>query len=233
MVAHAGKVAAIVTAAGPGKRMGQRVPKQFIEILGKPLFIHTLEKFDACRIIAEVVLVVPPDALKGARTALDASGIRKVRRVVGGGKERQDSVRNGLDALDDAVRWVAVHDGVRPFVSVSKIEEVVSAAQDHGAAILALPVRDTVKRVGDEGVEETVEREALWAAQTPQVFRTDWLREGYRKARVDGFRGTDDASLVERLGHAVKIVEGEERNIKITSPEDLALAEWMAGERGK
>lgn len=225
MGSQPGKVVAIVVAAGFGERMGSKIPKQFLEIRGKPIVGYTLEKFDLCSEVDEVILVVQAEHVQDAREMLNECSIQKVCRVVAGGPERQDSVQNGLKNLPEGVEIVIVHDAVRPFVSVKKIGEVVEAARDGGAAVLAVHVKDTTKRGKHRWVEETLDRDDLWHVQTPQCFRADWIVEGYERAGQDGYSTTDDAALVERLGYDVKIVEGEDRNIKITSPVDLLLAE--------
>ena len=207
--------------------MGQEIPKQFIAIQGKPIFIYTLEKLDSCPAVDDVVLVVSSDYENAIKKTITEWSIRKVSRIVAGGKERQDSVCRGLQNLATDVGIVAIHDSVRPFVSVDKIQEVIESARDRGAAILAVPVKDTVKKADNRWVEETLDREKLWAIQTPQAFRREWIEAGYEKATQEGFIGTDDAMLVERLGHHVYIVGGEEKNIKITSPEDLLWAEQI------
>jgi 2-C-methyl-D-erythritol 4-phosphate cytidylyltransferase len=207
--------------------MGQEIPKQFIAIQGKPIFVYTLEKLDSCSAVDDVVLVVSSDYENAIKRTITEWSIRKVSRVVVGGKERQDSVGRGLENLTDDVGIVAIHDSVRPFVSVEKIRDVIESARERGAAILAIPVKDTVKKADDGWVEETLDREQLWAVQTPQAFRREWIEAGYEKAKQEGFVGTDDAMLVERLGHKVYIVDGEEKNIKITSPEDLLWAEQI------
>lgn len=222
-----GKAGVIVPCAGFGKRMGQEIPKQFIAIQGKPIFIYTLEKLDSCPAVDDVVLVVSSDYENAIKKTITEWSIRKVSRIVAGGKERQDSVCRGLQNLATDVGIVAIHDSVRPFVSVDKIQEVIESARDRGAAILAVPVKDTVKKADNRWVEETLDREKLWAIQTPQAFRREWIEAGYEKATQEGFIGTDDAMLVERLGHHVYIVGGEEKNIKITSPEDLLWAEQI------
>ena len=226
------QVVAIIPCAGLGRRMGQVIPKQFLEIQGKPLLIYTLDKFERCPEINRVVLVVPSDHIETARAMIERWGMNKVDKVIAGGEERQDSVANGLGELPEECGIVIVHDGVRPFVSTEKIQEVIAEAREKGAAILAVPVKDTVKRGMDGCVEETLERESLWAVQTPQGFRTDWIKTAYEKARRDGYCGTDDAALVERCGYRVTIVEGEERNVKITSPEDLEWAEFLVKKEG-
>ncbi len=230
MIAQFGKVVAIVTAAGLGRRMGRGVPKQFLEIRGKPIFIHTLEKLGRCSLVDGVILVVPADVVEKARKEVAERNMHKVGPVVAGGVERRDSVQKGLEVLPDGVGIVVVHDAVRPCVSVEKIEEVIEVAKDRGAAILAVSMKDTVKRGNMGFVEATLDREGLWCVQTPQAFRVDWIKEGHDRARQDGVRATDDAALVERLGYPVHIVEGEDKNIKITSPADLRLAELFFGE---
>jgi len=217
-------VAALVVAAGRGERLGQSLPKAFVPLLGKPLLVRSLEAMAAVEELQRVVAVVPPDEL--ARFA--ALGISGPVEAVPGGAERQDSVAAGLAALPASIEWVAVHDAARPLVAPSDVARVIAAARECGAALLAVPVRDTIKRVRDGAVVETPERSTCWAAQTPQVFRAELLREALAKARAEGLVATDDAQLVERLGVTVRVVEGDPRNIKITLPEDLATAEaWL------
>lgn len=233
MVHDSGKVAAVVPAAGGGQRVGKTLPKQFLHVRQKPILIYTLEKLDACPSIERIILVVPADFITESRQMLERWPVRKKVELVSGGKERQDSVRKGLSLLSECDRWVVVHDGVRPFVSVEKTEEVIRAAKQAGAAILALPARDTVKSAIGMTVEETLDRGKLWCAQTPQVFRKDWLIAAYRAIENSSLIFTDDAALVERLGHPVQIIPGEVRNIKITSPEDLGIANaWIGMEDG-
>jgi 2-C-methyl-D-erythritol 4-phosphate cytidylyltransferase len=222
-----GKIVAIIPTAGSGRRLGGETPKQFLNIQGKPIIIHTLEKFNRCSIIDEVILIVPTSYVGRARETVTRWGPLKVKAVIAGGEERQDSVQNGLDHLPEDVEIVVVHDGVRPFVSAEKIHEVGEKARECGGAILAVPVKDTVK-IGREGwVEQTLDRDTLWSVQTPQAFRVDWIRKAYEKAKKEGYYATDDAALVERLGHRVAIVMGEEKNIKITTPADFSLAEMV------
>jgi len=220
-----GKVAAILPSAGSGRRMGENIPKQFLKIYGKPIFVYTLEKFDLCWLINEVILVVRTEDVDAVEKTVQEWGIKKVSNVIAGGEERQDSVLNGLRILSEEVNIVVIHDAVRPFVSVEKIEEVVKVAREKDAAILAIPVKDTIKRGENGCVEATLNRNFLWSVQTPQAFKTDLIKKAFEKARQDGIYATDDSSLVERLGYPVYIVEGEEQNIKITSPEDLLIAE--------
>jgi len=220
------KVGAIIPAAGRGKRIGALVPKQFLEIQGKPLLPHTLTVFASCKLIDYVVLVMPP-------TDVDEMGedwLKKyeiVREVVVGGEQRQDSVYNGFNSLEEGTDIVVVHDGVRPFTTPQMIAATVEAAQQHGAAITAIPVSDTVKQAADGFVKQTVSRDGLWRVQTPQAFQYGLLQQAFKKAKKDSYYGTDEGSLVEYLGERVKIVPGSELNIKITRKEDLVLGESL------
>ena len=220
------KVGAIIPAAGRGKRIGALVPKQFLEIQGKPLLHHTLTVFASCKLIDYVVLVMP-------RADVDEMGedwLNKyeiVREVVVGGEQRQDSVYNGFNSLEEGTDIVVVHDGVRPFTTPQMIIATVEAAQQHGAAITAIPVSDTVKQAADGFVKQTVSRDGLWRVQTPQAFQYGLLQQAFKKAKKDSYYGTDEGSLVEYLGERVKIVPGSELNIKITRKEDLVLGESL------
>ena len=219
-------VAGLVLAAGSGERLGHRVPKAFVPIGGKPLLLYSLETLSAVREIACVVPVVAERDLARYR-ALGAAlaGIPKLAEPVAGGAQRQDSVRAGLAALAADVSWVAVHDAARPWVRPEAVARVVAAARRDGAAILAAPVPDTIKRVREGRVIETPERAECWAAQTPQVFRVDLLREALAKASAEGRVATDDAQLVEWLGVPVTVVAGDPDNRKLTTAEDLVAAE--------
>jgi 2-C-methyl-D-erythritol 4-phosphate cytidylyltransferase len=210
------KVAAVIPAAGRGVRLGGAAPKQYLPLAGVP-------------IIDAVVVVVPPgDESRCRCEAVEPYGFVKVRAIVPGGASRQESVARGLDAVEDDASYVVVHDAARPLVSEGLIRRVVEAAAMTGAALAAVPVTDTLKRrVAAGGMLTTVDREGLWAAQTPQAFRTSLLREALARAATEGFVGTDDASVVERLGAAVALVEGEAFNLKITRAEDLVLAEEL------
>jgi len=220
------KVGAIIPAAGRGKRIGASVPKQFLEIQGRPLLHHTLMVFASCKLIDYVVLVMP-------RADVDEMGedwLNKyeiVRKVVVGGEQRQDSVYNGFSSLEKGTDIVVVHDGVRPFTTPQMIIATVEAAQQHGAAITAIPVSDTVKQAADGFVKQTVSRDGLWRVQTPQAFQCGLLQQAFKKAKKDSYYGTDEGSLVEYLGERVKIVPGSELNIKITRKEDLVLGESL------
>lgn len=227
-------VAALVLAAGRGARLGASVPKAFVPLCGRPLLLHALEALAASPAIDWLVPVVAEADFDRAR-AFEAqlSAIRGVQPPVAGGDERQDSVAAGLAALTADVDLVAVHDAARPFVGAAAVGAVVEAARAGGAALLAVPARDTIKRVRGARVVETPDRAECWAAQTPQVFRVELLREALAKAAAEGFVGTDDAQLVERLGVAVTVVQGEASNVKITDARDLEAAErWLRAASG-
>jgi len=220
------KVGAIIPAAGRGKRIGASVPKQFLEIQGKPLLHHTLTVFASCKLIDYVVLVMPRADVDGmGKDWLNKYAI--VREVVVGGEQRQDSVYNGFNSLVEGTDIVVVHDGVRPFTTPQMITATVEAAQQHGAAITAIPVSDTVKQAADGFVKQTVSRDGLWRVQTPQAFQYGLLQQAFKKAKKDSYYGTDEGSLVEYLGGRVKVVPGSELNIKITRKEDLVLGESL------
>ncbi len=207
-------------------------PKQLLTLSGTPIVIHTVRKFNACRVIDYVIVAAPREAVKEITSLVGSAGFSKPVVVVEGGERRQDSVATALQHLQAGTTLVAIHDAVRPFVTIEDIEKVVSAAAEKGAAILAVPIVDTVKQVERDLVESTLTREHLVLAQTPQVFRTEVLLEAFESARKDEYYGTDESSLVERLGHAVAIVRGSESNIKITRPSDLKLAEVFLEEEG-
>jgi len=220
------KVKAIIAAGGRGERIGGILPKQFIEIKKKPVLAYTVEKFENCELIDEIILVVPEDYMSFCSyNIVDVGDFKRVKKILSGGKERQDSVYKGLLALSKDTDIVLIHDGVRPFISTEKIGKSIEMCKKEKAVILALPVNDTVKRVDEGYVVTTLDRDKLWIAQTPQTFEYKLILGAYKKAMEDGFTGTDDSSLVERLGFKVRVLEGESQNIKITTPEDLVLAE--------
>jgi 2-C-methyl-D-erythritol 4-phosphate cytidylyltransferase len=217
---------AIIAAAGRGTRLGGERAKQFIELAGKPVIIHTLERFERCAEIQEVIVVLPAGDAAGFLAHAGRYGLRKLARVVAGGATRAESVWCGLQAVRAATaEIVAVHDGVRPFVTPDEIGRTVRAARDAGAAVLAAAAVDTIKEVLDNRVVRTLERGRLRRALTPQCFRYELLRRAYEQRPELVSAATDDSSLVEALGAAVSVVEGDARNIKITRPEDIALAE--------
>jgi len=220
------KSKAIIAAGGRGERTGDILPKQFIQIKNKPILAYTVEKFERCELIDEITLVVPEDYMSFCSyNVVDLYDFKKVKMILCGGEERQDSVHKGLLALPGNTDIVIIHDGVRPFISPQKICESIEMCKKEKAVILALPINETVKRIEDQHIVTTLNRGKLWVAQTPQTFEYKLLLEAYKKAMEDGFSGTDDSSLVERLGFKVKVLEGDYENIKITTPEDLVLAE--------
>jgi 2-C-methyl-D-erythritol 4-phosphate cytidylyltransferase len=225
--------AAIIPAAGRGSRIGLRTPKTFIDLGGAPLLARTIAVFAASRRIALIQPVLPRTYLARFRSAvLSRHRWPTCQPAVAGGRERQDSVAAGLRALPEQIDFVVVHDGARPFVTTGLIEKVLAEARRHGAALAAVPVQDTVKRVSaDLFLDGTVDRRALWLAQTPQAFSVALLREAHAQARAAGLEATDDAALVEALGHPVRVVPGSRLNLKITTREDLALARLLVGRR--
>ncbi len=228
------KIAAIITAGGTGTRMGADRPKQYLEVAGKPIIVHTLSRFAAVEDICHIVVVVPPgDAGRFKEDIVDHHSFGTPIDVVDGGDVRQRSVWNGLKSLPDDIDVVLIHDGVRPFIREAVIRKSIDAAAMHGASVVAMPLKETIKRVGAaRDVDETVDRAPLWGAQTPQAFRLPLIRRAFEEAWASDFVGTDDAMLVERLGNTVKVVEGDYHNIKITTPEDLAIAEAIASTWG-
>jgi 2-C-methyl-D-erythritol 4-phosphate cytidylyltransferase len=227
------RVAALVLAAGRGERFGAPLPKAFLSLGGRPLVVRAIEALAARPEIEVIVPVLPAaDLVRWAALARDFPGAEKLAEAVAGGAERQDSMRAGLAALPADIEWVAVHDAARPLLRSEDVGRVLAEAARSGAALLAVPVRDTLKRVHAGTVTATLERAETWAAQTPQVFRASLLREALAKAAADGFLGTDDAQLVERLGVPLAIVEGDVRKLKIPWPEDVELAEAIWRQRG-
>jgi 2-C-methyl-D-erythritol 4-phosphate cytidylyltransferase len=229
------KTLVIVPAGGSGLRMGGEVAKQYLLIAGMPILAHTLGAFQRSPFINEILPVVPEgDVADVRRDIVEKNNLSKVRFVVSGGKERQDSVRNALIHVRDEHEIVVVHDGVRPFVTGTLIEQAVKGAKEFGAVVVGVPVRETVKEADESGrIARTVLRDGLWLAQTPQAFRKDVILAAYEKAEADGFYGTDDASLVERTGIPVRMIPGDADNIKVTTQEDLVRGErivsWRRG----
>jgi 2-C-methyl-D-erythritol 4-phosphate cytidylyltransferase len=222
---------AIIPAAGSGSRFGGQIPKQFIEIAGAPIIVHTLRKFDECEEIGAIIVALRREEIEGFDRALGAYEIRKTVRLVAGGAERGDSIFNALEAAKEfQPEIVAVHDAVRPFITPERISAVIARARETGAAILAMPATDTIKEVEGGLIQRTLDRGRIWRAQTPQAFRYDLLmraNENARAANLSAAMATDDSFLVERLGAPVAVVEGMANNIKITTTEDLILAEKL------
>lgn len=228
------KVTAIIPAGGYGKRISAGIHKQLIEISGKPILIHTLEKFQNCSCVDAIIVATAPEILLEVEDMVKKFNITKVVEVTIGGNERQDSVYNALQTMVyHHSEIVVVHDAVRPFVTCEKICQVISACEETGAAILAVRPKETIKLSGENSfVEKTLDRNSLWLVQTPQAFYYTILQQAYKKAYTDSFYATDDSTLVERLGVKVRIVEGLYENIKITTPEDIELAKLIV-ERDK
>lgn len=222
------KATAIIAAGGAGLRMGGSCPKQFTELLGVPILIHTIRAFCQVPAIDAIVVVAPAEHRELTSALLARYQLTDRCTVVNGGRLRQDSVRLGLAQVADDSPLVAVHDGARPLITPQDIQRCLDAAAIHGAAIMAVPVKDTLKAVAEDyAIRRTVERESLWQAQTPQVVRTDLLQEAFAQADRDGFTGTDEASLLEHGGWPVVVVAGSETNLKITRPDDLRMAEAL------
>jgi 2-C-methyl-D-erythritol 4-phosphate cytidylyltransferase len=220
------KADAVIVSAGKGLRFMEGKKKQFHFLEGRPIVAHTLDKFETCPLIRSILLVVGQEDMDYClKEIVEKYKFQKVSQVVPGGKRRQESVKNGIEALPKDADIVAIHDGVRPFVTKAMIEDSIHFAARYGAVILAMPLKDTIKMSNPDGtVLKTLDRESLWQVQTPQTFQVNVIKEAYYKAAEDGFIGTDDASLVERLGGKVHILPGSYTNIKITTPEDLLLA---------
>ena len=228
------KCIAIIPAAGHGTRMNSKVKKQFLEIGGKPILVHTLEKFNNCKVIDEIILVTGENEIEFCRKQIvEKYGIFKVKKIISGGQQRQHSVFKGLKEIKDDKDIVLVHDAARPFIENEQIEKCILAAKQHKACVIAVKVKDTIKMVNEDGViMQTLDRDFLWSIQTPQAFEAKILRQAHLLARGQGFIGTDDATLVEKFTDiSVKVVEGKYTNIKITTPEDISFGEVIDSKR--
>eukprot|EP00928_Gymnodinium_smaydae_P083215 TRINITY_DN66466_c0_g1_i1.p1 TRINITY_DN66466_c0_g1~~TRINITY_DN66466_c0_g1_i1.p1 ORF type:complete len:368 (+),score=101.18 TRINITY_DN66466_c0_g1_i1:81-1106(+) len=222
-------VGVILLSAGSGKRLGAKIPKQYLKLLGLEICLHSLDTFLDCG-VGEIVIVCAEEWRSIFQDHLDArGGIQPVIKFASGGAERQDSVKNGLAVL--STELVAVHDAARPLVTKAEVEKVIADARDVGAALLAVPTKATIKQ-GSELVSATPDRATMWEAHTPQVIRTELLRRGFVNAEQAGLEVTDDVSLVEFLGEPVKLTQGEYTNMKVTTPEDMAVAEAILRDRG-
>lgn len=223
------RVVALIPAAGRGRRMGSEVPKTSLPLGGIPLLKHTLLKFETCREIAEVVPLVPAEEVPfWEEEILQKAEVKKVRRILAGGEERQDSVFLGLQAIAGEAEIVVIHDGARPFVSPELIKKTLAEMENFQAVITALPAEDTIKEISPrKEVIKTLERNSLWLIQTPQTFTYSLIFYAHEIARKENIFGPDDATLIERLGIPVRVIEGSRLNFKITTPEDLLLAEAL------
>ncbi len=219
-------ISAIILAAGKGKRMNNAVRKQYLHIAGQPVLTHTLNAIDACKSIDKIFLVVPMEDFEFCKDNIISNcKLSKKVRLIPGGTKRQESVYNGIKAASDKSRIIIIHDGVRPFVLHEQIDACIAGAEEFGACILGIPVYDTLKKSNGSWISKTLTRKNVWLAQTPQVFQAPIIKKAYENAMRHNLAGTDDASLVEILGHKVKILNGSKYNIKITNKEDLKLAE--------
>jgi 2-C-methyl-D-erythritol 4-phosphate cytidylyltransferase len=235
------RIAAILPAAGLGTRMGAETPKQFLELAGSPIVVHTVRRIASCAQITDIILATRGDMVSSLEALLRSENFEQKVRVVRGGDSRQESVAAALQQVPEDAELVLVHDAVRPFVTVEQIARVIEEARRCHAAILGIPAMDTVKEVKRASLPEdvaliigTIPRERVVLAQTPQVFSTKLLKEAFTRALADSVNASDEAGLVERLGHDVHVVLGSDRNIKITKPADMDLARfYMERELGK
>ena len=215
----------LIVAAGSGKRMGADIPKQFLLLCGRPILSHTIQAFESSPDIDEIIIVTNADNVDYVKNEI-AAPFKKVKNVVRGGSERQYSVYNGLREISKSCEIVLIHDGVRPFVTVKDINNIIEHTKIYGCCVLAVPVKDTIKVCNKDGfIESTPDRAFLWQAQTPQAFKYDIILKAHNLAENYGFLGTDDSMLTERLGYKTKVVEGSYENIKITTPEDMEIGE--------
>ncbi len=224
------KVAAVIVAGGSGKRMGMAIKKQYILLNNKEVLAHAIEPFDKCELIEEVILVVAEDEIqKVKKEIVEKYGFNKVKQIVAGGTERQDSVYNGLLATSNDTKYVMIHDGARPFIKEKTIRAALELTKEKEATVVAVPVKDTIKIVDNKRqvVVDTPNRADLWSIQTPQSFSKELLLNAYKDAKSKNLIVTDDSMLVEAYGKSVSIVEGDYMNIKITTPEDLVIGEAL------
>jgi 2-C-methyl-D-erythritol 4-phosphate cytidylyltransferase len=219
------KITAVIPAAGLGKRFGDGANKQFLMLRGKPLLIWALEAFEAVPEIYEIIPVLKDGDMESGIRMLEEYGISKVRRIAPGGKERQDSVFHGLKIVNDKKGVVIVHDAARPLIDPSLVATAIAQLKDCEGVVVGVPIKDTIKEVEDGEVKHTLRRDRLWSVQTPQVFRYETIYEAYDRATKESFYATDDSALVEKYGGRIRMVMGSYKNIKITTPEDLKMAE--------
>jgi len=228
------QVIAIIPAAGSGTRMGLTRAKQFIDLCGKPILAVTLSHFQRCNLVDRIVVAVSQDDVDYClREIVDRYKLSKVFKVIVGGRRRQDSVRKGVEAVTNCCRWVLIHDGVRPLVTNGLIERVIKAANDFRAVITGLPVKETIKEIDRQGrILRSINRRDLWLIQTPQIFRWEDIHLAHQEAIKHGWEeATDDAFLIEKMGIPIKIIQGEEDNIKVTTPQDLDIARFLMSKK--
>jgi 2-C-methyl-D-erythritol 4-phosphate cytidylyltransferase len=228
------KNVALILAAGKGTRVGREKGKAFLPILEKPLLAWTLSVFESFPRIQEIIVVVPSDLKERCQQEILSPYNISKAKIVSGGTERQDSIQNGFAEIEEPCHLVVIHDGARPFLDREILEKALNSAEKDGASVVAVPIKDTIK-VGDEKgmVQQTLDRSHLWSVQTPQAYKYDLIKQALKKARREKFYGTDDASLVERIGRPVRIVTGSYENIKITTPDDLVFGEVILRRRMK
>lgn len=229
------KLAVIIPAAGSGSRMGARVPKPFLKLRGVAILEHTIRAFAKVDEVEQIIVSTSAEWMSEVESVLEnfKYDVQELN-VVEGGKERQDSIYNAFSKVSEEVNLIAVHDAVRPFICKELIKECCELAIKYGGGIVAVPAKDTIKKVNaDSVISDTPDRDGLWQAQTPQIFQKTLLMEAYESAIREKFTGTDDSSLVERIGGVVKVLEGDRRNLKITYPIDLKVAELILDERGE
>ena len=227
------RVGVVIAAGGKGRRLGSRIPKQFLPLDGIPILQRSVALFASLRLVDEIVIACPAEYVPRVRKLLSRMGSKKILGIVSGGKERQNSVWNGINAFISKPDIVLVHDAARPLVARKTVNDVIASAARYGAAVVGVKVHDTIKVEGKRGFySSTLDRNKLWAVQTPQGFAFDILMKAHKAARRSRYLGTDEASLVERLNVPVRIVSGDQRNIKITTLLDLRLAEiWLKGDK--
>lgn len=228
------KVIAIVASAGFGRRFGSNISKPFQNLVGKPLVVWPLEALESVEEIEETIPVLKDEDIEKGAEIFDRYKLSKIKRIAPGGKERQDSVYNGLKLVEDKNSIILIHDGVRPLIkkpliqdAIKHMTEILRGKEDYDGVVLGVPVKDTIKEAEKGIIKKTLRRDSLWAIQTPQVFPCANISRVYERAIKEGFYSTDDAALVERYGGKIKVIMGSYRNIKVTTPEDLIIAEYL------
>lgn len=226
------KNAGVIVAAGSGTRMGTDLPKQFLDVFGMPVIVHTLKKFNSCNSIHEIVIVTKEEFIPLCHSLVETYDLNKVVSIVVGGKTRQISVCNGINSVSDDVENVFIHDAARPLVSVETIEKCASVLSNEKACAVGVPMKDTIKYSSDgRYIQKTVDRSLLWQIQTPQCFKKHLALQLHKRALDDGFEATDDCMIFEHYGENIAIVEGEYENIKITSPQDIFVMKGILGDK--
>jgi len=221
-------VCAIIAAAGCGSRMSSSISKQYIEIENKPILVHTLEKFCQSELIDSICIVVSKDWYHYViEKIIDKFAITKIDKILIGGNTRQESVYIALQAVDNQYATVVIHDVVRPLITLDLLSKVIIMGKQTGAAVLAVPIQESVKKVSGNLIKQTLNRETVWLVQTPQVYKRELILNAYRQAFINCIKATDDSELVEHLGYPIQVIEGSRTNIKITTPEDLDLARYL------